>query len=470
MATHKPQTNKNTPKPSGIAGKLMREASRIIEQLQRNLWRLIVGFGYRKKVSGGELKHLTLDPGIPNGVFHVLVRNVDGRRTIVKIPRLDSSAASRKLFRLVKSHDGSERYKRHLTGLAENVTLSAHLPKIVSIGRFGGYESAFVEGTNLADLVRHIYRRMELPAGIDPEGIEAALDRLLFDLDAYQKAGGAPCGDWALHNLVFDGASGEILNVDLEGFFTYGEKDVEASPQFAKEEFTGLTALLKLASASTEKERKILAARSAIWHTTASGSTYSGARHLAGYHSIEILGSYLRGQRECRERLAKVPFDFSGKIVLDVGCNVGGMLHALSGRVAFATGIDYDAKCINAANVVARVNDTMNLSFFTFNLERDDLASIVSLTLGRKIDICFLLSVCMWIRNWREVVDFLATRCEHMLFESNGSQKQQDEQIEHIRQRYASVELILEGSPDDPGQQERSLYLCSGSRSGSNVA
>ncbi|HVT82716.1 MAG TPA: methyltransferase domain-containing protein [Phycisphaerae bacterium] len=417
----------------------------------------------RSALAKGEIKPLTLNPRITNGVFGIFLRENSGRKTVVKIPKLDSSRASKRFFRLVGTR-GKGEYEARLKSIAGDSFLGPHLPRIVSVDKLGGYESEFVTGPNLAEVRLHVYRSLSLLPGLDPSALVAAIRALRTHLDDYRAAGGAPCGDWALHNLVFDIESGAIKNVDLEGFYTYGATDMEASPAFYKGELEGLADLVELAASDAERDKRILAAQSAAWYSTHSGSSYSGTKNFAGYHSMVILGHYFRGQRECRERLAKVPFDFTQKSVLDVGCNAGGMLHALAGTVAVATGIDYDARCINAANIVAAVNGTPNLSFFTLDLEKDDLSQIEVLTIRRKIDICFLLSVCMWIKNWKDVITRLSTFCENMLFESNGSALQQKEQMEFVATCYEQVLLIQEGSPDDPGKKERSLYLCRGSR------
>ncbi len=76
------------------------------------------------------------------------------------------------------------------------------------------------------------------------------------------------------------------------------------------------------------------------------------------------------------------------------------------------------------------------------------------------MDIVFLLSVCMWIRNWKEVVAKARSLADNMLFESNGTEEQQVEQEEVLKTLYSNVQLIRSSSPDDSRQQARKLYLC----------
>ena len=199
-----------------------------------------------------------------------------------------------------------------------------------------------------------------------------------------------------------------------------------------------------------------------INYAKTSGKSYDGSMYGSAYHSMNIKGYYFRGQRECNLRLQRVPYDFSDKVVLDIGCNAGGMLHCLSDKIKMGIGIDYDYRLINAANAIKGINQSDNLSFYRFDLENEDLDLInYYLLIGnRKVDICFLLSVCMWISNWKEVIKYVAAISDNLLFETNGTYVQQKEQIEELQKAYDKLQLIEEESNDDPGQPNRKLILC----------
>lgn len=201
-----------------------------------------------------------------------------------------------------------------------------------------------------------------------------------------------------------------------------------------------------------------------------SGKSYNGSLYGSAYHSLKLKEYYFRGQRECNLRLQKVPYDFSGKTVLDIGCNAGGMLHAIADKVEMGVGIDYDYRLVNAANAVRAINKTNNLSFYRFDLENEDIGLIKNFILdeNEKIDICFLLSVCMWIKNWKEVISFVASISNNLLFETNGTKEQQFEQIEELKKNYENIEVIEEESNDDPGQPNRMLLFC-GNRFKKNI-
>ncbi|NMB07161.1 MAG: SGNH/GDSL hydrolase family protein, partial [Tissierellia bacterium] len=197
-----------------------------------------------------------------------------------------------------------------------------------------------------------------------------------------------------------------------------------------------------------------------------SGKSYDGSLYGSAYHSLRLKGYYFRGQREPNLRLQKVPYDFTDKVVLDIGCNAGGMLHVLANKIKMGIGIDYDYRLINAANAIKKINNNNNLSFYRFDLENEELDLIKNYILSKdgKIDICFLLSVCMWIKNWKDVVAFVASISNSLLFETNGTQQQQLEQMEELEKNYNYIEVVEEESNDDPGQPNRRLLFCKNER------
>ncbi len=196
-------------------------------------------------------------------------------------------------------------------------------------------------------------------------------------------------------------------------------------------------------------------------YTKTSQSAYSGGVFPAGYHSIHLPELDLAGQREPKERLRLAPVDFAGKTVLDIGCNQGGMLFGLPREIRHGIGIDFDRRLVNAANKVRSHARITNLDFFVFNLEQEPLELIRDFLPVEKVDVVLLLSVCMWIENWRDVVRFAASISNAMLFEANGKAEQQEEQVVLLREVYRDVRLLQEHSPDDPLQKKRKLYWCS---------
>lgn len=181
----------------------------------------------------------------------------------------------------------------------------------------------------------------------------------------------------------------------------------------------------------------------------------------AGYHSVLIQGEKVKGQRDPELRLAKIDYDFSGKRVLDIGCSNGGLLHALSGRIAFGVGVDFNAKCINAANALKAVNSTANIHFYSFNLDKEELTLLSHFIFAEPVDICFFLNISLWVERWQEVFLYCSTLTNVMLFEAHGNEAQQLSQIKFISSVYKNVQLLSEQSDDDPTYTARKMFLCS---------
>src|SRR5690606_3860648 len=151
---------------------------------------------------------------------------------------------------------------------------------------------------------------------------------------------------------------------------------------------------------------------------------------------------------------------FAGKSVLDIGCNQGGMLFQLERQLRWGIGIDYDYRMVNAANFLNTLRKSDRLHFYVFDLEKEPLDLIRDFLPESKVDVVFLLSVCMWLKNWREVVQFASRISQSMLFETNGTAEQQESQREQLTACYHTVTQISAASEDDPRQRNRRLYLC----------
>lgn len=202
-----------------------------------------------------------------------------------------------------------------------------------------------------------------------------------------------------------------------------------------------------------------------VAYTKNSGSVYNAQDFQSAYHTLRIGDQVFRGQRDPSLRLDGVPFDFNGASILDLGCNQGGMLFSLADRLTWGVGLDYDHRMVNAANRIRAQARKNNLDYYVFDLDKENLELLPNFLHSGPIDIVFLLSVCMWLSNWRSVIDAAKSLAPALMFESNGSDQQQRDQEEYLRASYSSVVMVRNASPDDPGQQRRRLFLCSNGHS-----
>lgn len=193
-------------------------------------------------------------------------------------------------------------------------------------------------------------------------------------------------------------------------------------------------------------------------------AAYDGKQFPAGYQTHILAGHVFVGQRDPYKRIAKIPYDFTGKSVLDIGCNQGGMLFALQDKIKWGVGIDYDSRLVNSANRIKSFYDqAYNLDFYVFDLDGEPLDVINNFLKTKKVDICFFLSLCTWVKQWKNVIDYIYSIADVMLFESNGVEKLQKEEIRYLKGKYKRVELISDNSDDDNIEKYkniRKLYLC----------
>jgi len=167
------------------------------------------------------------------------------------------------------------------------------------------------------------------------------------------------------------------------------------------------------------------------------------------YTTIRVNGNILiSGSRDPLDRLNVIPIDFQDKTVLDIGCNVGGMLYAIVDKIKYGYGYDVNTNAIEVANKIKKEQDIKNLSFTLANLEEYNLALLP------KTDITFMLSIGIWISNWKELVSYLDSNI--LIFESHGDSEQKSNQLNFLKTIYPTVNFLdnLEGD-------YRNLYICS---------
>lgn len=186
---------------------------------------------------------------------------------------------------------------------------------------------------------------------------------------------------------------------------------------------------------------------------------YSGKSFPGGYQTICDGNSILPGQRNCEQRLRTIGVEFAGKVVLDVGCNQGGMLFPLAGQIEYGYGVDHDTRLVNVCHKLRQTKRCDNLNFFVLDLQEEPLDLLDDLV-EHTIDVCFFLSMCAWLSNWREVVDFCRLRAKTVIVETNGEQAEQEGQLDYMRTQFATVRIVACKSIDDPTQRVRKCVVC----------
>lgn len=196
-----------------------------------------------------------------------------------------------------------------------------------------------------------------------------------------------------------------------------------------------------------------------IKYVKKSGKVYSATNYDIGYHSIKIDDNYYIGQRDCIQRIdiLKKEYDFKNKNILDIGCCIGGMVFPLADEINTGCGIDFNYRNINAGNIIKQYKKINNLSFYVFDLDKEDLNMINDFI--PKIDVVFLFAVCAHIKNWKDLIDFISKNTKVLFIETNGAKGDQLKQVQYCKQKFNFMKVIYKKSMDDKITQKRSLYL-----------
>ena len=181
---------------------------------------------------------------------------------------------------------------------------------------------------------------------------------------------------------------------------------------------------------------------------------------VAGYHTIELDGQRYRGQRDPAALLAMLPLDLTGKIVLDLGCNTGGMLHALADTIAMGLGVDKGTASIEAAEAIKEHQDHVHLRFQTFDLDEDDLETLSGQLRGGRADAILFLTLPLRVLRWSEALAWCAEHTSTLVFEAQGTVEQQLEQLIVATSHFPRLELVSGHSDGDFARRGRSLWVC----------
>jgi len=178
-----------------------------------------------------------------------------------------------------------------------------------------------------------------------------------------------------------------------------------------------------------------------------------------GYHSYNIDDVNIVGQRNPKMRLDsfREHIDFTDKVVVDFGCNVGAMLHHLT-EIKQGIGLDYDSNCINAANEIAELLGRDNLSYYTHDFDKNSYDELRNIILETP-DIIFALSLGSWVKTWEQLYSLALEYDAKIILEINNEEEGKP-QLDLFKTKGIKPKLILDNSLDDStGNNRRRTYL-----------
>jgi hypothetical protein len=123
------------------------------------------------------------------------------------------------------------------------------------------------------------------------------------------------------------------------------------------------------------------------------------------------------------------------------------MLFAVSDKISKGYGYDINPQAINTAN---SIKEKHKLNHLTFTLS--DLENLKNIKFP-KVDIVFMLSIAVWVPNWRDIIDQLNPSL--LIFEAHGKEDTKSNQVNFLKSKFTKVLLI-----ETPEGDYRNLYLC----------
>lgn len=179
-----------------------------------------------------------------------------------------------------------------------------------------------------------------------------------------------------------------------------------------------------------------------------------------GYHGFNIHNIDIPGQRTPIKRLEKIKkhYDFKDKVVLDLGCNTGGMLFHIP-EIKKGVGIDYDQTCIDSCNFFKEwLFFTCEFAFYKRDLNDFDCIDFCTKE-NIKPDIIFLLSVGAWVYPFAKLCTDCFKLAKHILLETNNDELGTPN-LELFEKLGGKIILVSTKSDDDTtGNYGRKTYL-----------
>ncbi len=175
------------------------------------------------------------------------------------------------------------------------------------------------------------------------------------------------------------------------------------------------------------KLKKLLAA----WRLAQKSNASAPALPLA-YYAIDFEGYHFPGERPWNERWNRLKniSGYSGKIILELGCNMGLLsIHLLKeAGAAKCIGVDHDKKILDSAKLISDVFE-VNPVFKQINFDsaKDWESDLSSYT----IDIVFALNVLNWVNDKDRLLKFLSNFPE-IIFEGHDTTEVERERFEQI--------------------------------------
>lgn len=156
------------------------------------------------------------------------------------------------------------------------------------------------------------------------------------------------------------------------------------------------------------------------WEMAQDSDANAPGKYLA-YYSLSLKGYYFPGERPWIDRwnMLRSITDYSGKRILELGCNMGLLSTFLlkDSQASAALAVDIDAKILESAKLISMAFGMKPvLKVQNFDDPEDWEAALVDF----RPDIVFALNVLNWVHDKKRLLDFLG-RFREIIFEGHDS-------------------------------------------------
>jgi hypothetical protein len=168
------------------------------------------------------------------------------------------------------------------------------------------------------------------------------------------------------------------------------------------------------------------------------------------YHTMYLNGKEYKGMRNPLNRINRIDFIPESCSMLDLGCNVGGMIWPYRFYFYQAVGVDHNEQLVNFCRDVSRIYGIENKTRF---LKCDLDKSMRDLDYLGKFDVIFLLALTQHLKNWKDVIRWAHDHSDLLIIEYNGQPKQVKEYIDYTKTLRDGLDYLGEFSG-------RYMYVC----------
>lgn len=175
------------------------------------------------------------------------------------------------------------------------------------------------------------------------------------------------------------------------------------------------------------------------WRIAQKSNASSPALPLA-YYAIDFEGYHFPGERPWNERWNRLKniSDYSGKTILELGCNMGLLSINLikEAGAAKCIGVDHDKKILESAKLISEVFEVdPEFKRVNFDSSKDWERDLLSYN----IDVVFALNVLNWVNDKERLLSFLA-KAKEVIFE--GHDPLEVEKARFVKIGFTNIEEI----------------------------